>query len=190
MEERAGRDFMITQKNKRTHALILQFIFIPINRLRTLTSYPSIRKRITLLLILVGFLLSCTPDLYDDPIPPVIFEDIVLPLTLPENIGLATDGGFRDISLAYPSAGVRGIIVYRKNSTTYLAFEKNCSYQPNSACATVNVHVSTFFLEDPCCASTFNWDGFPSGGPAWQPLRQYVTILNGTVLTITDDVVF
>ncbi len=180
---------MITQKNKLTPSLLRHRFDITIPSMSVLQAVSTLRKEITLLILFVSFL-SCTPDLYDDPIPPVIFEDIVLPLTLPENIGLATDGGFRDLSLAYPSGGVRGIIVYRKNSTTYLAFEKNCSYQPNSACATVNVHVSTFFLEDPCCASTFSWDGFPSGGPAWQPLRQYVTILNGTVLTITDDIVF
>lgn len=180
---------MITQKNKLNHSLLIHFSGIPITTMRFLPTFSSSGKGIALLLFLVAYLNSCTPDLYDDPIPPVIFEDIVLPLTLPENIGLATDGGFRDLSLAHPNAGVRGIIVYRKNSTAYLAFEKNCSYQPNSACATVNVHVSTFFLEDPCCASTFNWDGFPSGGPAWQPLRQYATFLNGTVLTITDDIV-
>jgi hypothetical protein len=189
MEERAGRDFMITQKNKLTLSLLRHRIAIPIPCMSVVPAFSVLRKEIALLLLFVVSFLSCTPDLYDDPIPPAIFEDIVLPLTLPENNGLATLG-FRDLSLAYPNAGVRGIIVYRKNSTTYLAFEKNCSYQPNSACATVNVHSSTFFLEDPCCASTFSWDGFPSGGPAWQPLRQYVTILNGTVLTITDDIVF
>lgn len=136
---------------------------------------------------IILFLTACTPDLSDDPIPPVIFEDIVLTLSLPENTTLNTDGGYRDLSQAYPASGVRGIIVYRKNASTYLAFERNCSFQPNSACATVDVHNSTLFLQDACCGSTFTWDGNPSGGPAWRPLRQYATILNGNQLTITDE---
>ena len=130
--------------------------------------------------------LSCSPELSDDPIPPIIFEDIVLTLTLPENINLNKDGGYRDLSLAYPNGGVRGIIVYRKNAITYLAFEKNCSYLPNEAGSTVDVHSSTLYMLDASCGSTFNWDGNPTGGPAWRPLRQYETILNGVQLTITD----
>ena len=128
---------------------------------------------------------NCSPDLSDDPIPFAAFEDIVLNLSLPENNDLNTKG-YRYLG---GSAGVRGIIVYKKSATEYLAFERNCSYNPNSACATVDVHVSTFFMQDACCSSTFDWDGFPTGGPAWRPLRQYVTSLNGTLLTITDDMV-
>lgn len=143
--------------------------------------------KIFLILLIVSQLNSCSPELNDDPIPPAVFEDIILTLTLPENINLSTDGGYRDLSQAYPGAGVRGIIVYRKNATTYLAFEKNCSYLPNNAGATVDVHISTLFMQDASCGSIFSWDGNPNGGPAWQPLRQYETFLNGVQLTITDE---
>lgn len=127
---------------------------------------------------------SCSPDLTDDPIPVAFFDDIILNLSLPENSELTTVG----YKYLGGSAGVRGIIVYKKNATTYLAFERNCTYQPNSACATVDVHSSTFFMQDACCGSMFNWEGNPTGGPAWRPMLQYVTILSGTQLIITDEI--
>ncbi len=134
---------------------------------------------ITLLLLTI----SCNPDLVDDPIPRKIFPDIIITLT--NYPALLSDGGYILIN----DGGVRGIILYRKNSTTYLAFERNCTFQPNDACATVDVHVSTLFMQDTCCGSSFNFDGTPSGGPAWRPLQQYETSLSNNMLTITDLIV-
>ncbi|MDL5045559.1 hypothetical protein QQ054_05835 [Oscillatoria amoena NRMC-F 0135] len=127
---------------------------------------------------------TCSPDLSDDPIPPATFANIFINLSLPENLLLNTDGASK-----YFSGGVRGLIVHRVSASTYRAFERNCSYQPNNACATVGVHVSTLFMEDSCCGSTFNFNGDPADGPAWRPLRQYLTILNGNELTVTDEVI-
>lgn len=130
-------------------------------------------------------ILSCTPGRYDDPVPFIPFVDIVINLNLPEFIALRSDGGFVQVN-----GGVRGIIVYRVNSTTYLAYERNCSFRPNEACATVNVHTSGLFMEDPCCGSSFNFsDGNPSGGPAWRPLVRYRTQLSGLTLTISSEVI-
>ncbi|MCU0398850.1 MAG: hypothetical protein MUC73_12200 [Cyclobacteriaceae bacterium] len=120
----------------------------------------------------------------DDPIPPAVFADIVINLTYPEFNDLNSQG-YHYMS---GDVGVRGLIIHKKSPTEYLVFERNCSYQPNSACATVEVHSSTLFMQDVCCGSIFNWDGNPTGGPAWRPLRQYVSYLNGTELTITDEI--
>lgn len=130
-------------------------------------------------------LLACEPEMVDDPIPYQPFSTITINLNLPEYTSLRTDGGFQYLN----DGGVRGIILYRKNSTTYLAFERNCSFQPNDACATVEVHSSTLYMMDACCGSTFDFSGLPTGGPAWRPLRQYQTFLTGSQLTITDEVV-
>lgn len=144
----------------------------------------SIRKSKFIFLTL--FLVACTRDLYDDPIPIIPFVDIVINLNLPEYASLRTDGGSKELS----TGGVRGIIVYRQNATTYLAYERNCSYHPNEACATVNIHSSGFYMIDPCCNSNFTLeDGTPTGGPAWRPLLQYFTQLSGSTLTITDEVI-
>ncbi|MEJ1239065.1 hypothetical protein WBG78_13100 [Chryseolinea sp. T2] len=126
---------------------------------------------------------SCSTDPSDDPIPTVSFPDKVLNLNLPENIGLRSKGGSKTVK-----DGVRGIIIYCVDVGIYHAYERNCSYRPNEACATVNIDVSTLFMTDPCCGSNFDFNtGMPSGGLAWRPLRQYRTKFNGTDLVITDE---
>lgn len=131
-------------------------------------------------------LVACSRDLSDDPIPIIPFADVVINLGLPEYFSLQTDGGFKELN----TGGVRGIIIYRVNSSTYFAYERNCSYRPNEACATVNVHSSGLFMTDPCCNSSFNFsDGNPSGGPAWRQLQRYRTQLSGSTLTISDEVI-
>ncbi|HPW64414.1 MAG TPA: hypothetical protein PLJ13_19140 [Cyclobacteriaceae bacterium] len=139
-------------------------------------------KFFLILLSLVG----CTRDLSDDPIPMIPFVDVVINLNLPEYLSLRTDGGNKELS----TGGVRGLIIYRVSASSYIAYERNCSYHPNEACATVNVHSSGFFMIDPCCSSNFSFtDGTPTGGPAWRPLQRYRTQLNGTTLTISDEII-
>jgi hypothetical protein len=135
-----------------------------------------------LVIMLCGFP-SCNNGISDLPIPDAFFAEITFNLNQPQYITLKSDGGLVAID-----GGVRGIILYRKNATTYLAFERNCSYQPNDACATVEPHSSNLFLIDVCCGSSFDLeDGKPTGGAAWRPLRIYKTYLVGDDLTITAD---
>ena len=130
-------------------------------------------------------ILACSPDLSDDPIPFIPFVDVVINLNLPQYIALRSDGGYAEVS-----GGVRGIIVYRQNSSTYMAYERNCSFRPNEACATVNIHNSGLFIIDPCCNSSFNFsDGNPSGGPATRPLARYRTQFSNPTLTISSEVI-
>jgi hypothetical protein len=136
--------------------------------------------------IVLCLLFSCEPQLTDEPIPLVTFVDQVCNLGFPEFSSLRVDGGYKEFN----KIGVRGVIVYRVSPTTFRAYERNCSYHPNEAGATVNIHSSGLFLEDSSCGSSFNFsDGQPSGGPAWRPLRQYHTDITGNVLTITADVI-
>jgi nitrite reductase/ring-hydroxylating ferredoxin subunit len=136
--------------------------------------------------LILLILVACTRDLSDDPIPNIPFADVVINLGLPDYFSLQTDGGFKELN----TGGVRGIILYRVNSATYFAYERNCSYRPNEACATVNVHNSGLFMTDPCCNSSFNFsDGNPSGGPAWRQLQRYRTQLSGSTLTISDEII-
>jgi len=133
----------------------------------------------------LSLIAGCEPDLSDDAIPWQPFDVININLNLPEYIGLKTDG-----RSMYIDGGVRGIILYRQNASSYFAFERNCSFQPNSACATVDVHVSTLYMLCPCCSSTFDLaTGYPTGGAAWRPLRKYDASLNGSTLTITDEII-
>jgi hypothetical protein len=185
MDERAGRDFMIISKQHLGQLYSLKRNPVLWNKTNVCRFNYSARFFLNLLIGLVLlFTSSCSPELVDDPIPPAVFDDIVINLTLPEFNGLNAQG-YHYIG---GNAGVRGLILHKKSPNEYLVFERNCSYQPNSACATVEVHSSTLFMQDACCGSIFNWDGNPTGGPAWRPLRQYVSYLNGTVLTITDEI--
>ena len=145
--------------------------------------FMIIRKsKIALLLLLV----ACSTDPVDDPIPIVPFQDIVINLSLPEYFSLQQDKGFKLLN----NGGVRGIILYRQSSTSYIAYERNCSLQPNDACATVDVHSSGLFMIDPCCTSSFDFvTGDPTGGPAWRPLRRYRTQYQNNTLTITDEII-
>lgn len=137
-------------------------------------------------IIALVFLASCSQDLSDDNIPPAHFPDIVINLSLPSNIALASKGGYKEIN----DAGVRGIIVYCEELGIYHAYERNCSFSPNDACATVNVDPSGLFMIDPCCNSSFDFTtGEPIGGSAWRPLRKYETIANGSELIITETIV-
>lgn len=137
-------------------------------------------------LLLLVCLTACTNEMSDDPIPFQAFPDKVIDLTLPEYVNLNTDKGFKYID----DLGVRGILLYRHSSNNYIAYERNCSYHPNDACATINVHSSNLYMIDPCCNSTFTFpEGEPDDGPAWRPLQQYRTSLSGSTLTITDDVI-
>jgi hypothetical protein len=136
-------------------------------------------------LSLLALLLSCKPDLTDDPIPYIPFSPVVVNINLPEFQSLRSNG-FATLD----DVGVRGLIIYRVNSTTYHAYERNCSYQPNEACATVDIHSSNLYMTDPCCNSNFEFStGNPVGGVAWRPLRRYHTSFTGTELTITDEIV-
>jgi nitrite reductase/ring-hydroxylating ferredoxin subunit len=140
--------------------------------------------------IAVLLVCGCGRDLSDDPIPVANFPDVTFNIIFPEYQPLQVDHGFKLISkVGAVNIGVRGVIVYRINSTSYLAYEVNCSYHPNDAGANVNPNVSGLYMTCAGCGSNFSFtDGSPMGGVAWRPLRRYRTELSGTNLTITSDI--
>jgi hypothetical protein len=139
---------------------------------------------VLILIVLAGFI-SCKPDESDDEIPYVPFADININLGLPEFFPLQASGGYKLIN----EGGVKGIILYHHPGGEYYAFERNCSYHPNDACSTVDVDFTGVRMTDSCCGSSFNFDGNPVNGPAWRPLRRYVTIHSANQVTITSDIV-
>ena len=124
---------------------------------------------------------ACDDEIIEDGIPVIIVNETIN-LNNYQYQPLNFIGGF-----AYLNAGVRGIIIYRQSLNEYIAIERNCTFQPLDECADVSVDNSTLFLIDSCCNSTFDFNGFPTGGPATLPLRQYRTILNENLLTITNE---
>lgn len=143
----------------------------------------TINKMALIILSFVLILFSCNEDVPRDEIPYATFDDISISLDLPAYNDLSFDGGYITLS-----QGVRGIIIYRENASTFHVYERNCSYRPYEACATVEVHSSELFMFDPCCNSNFSFEtGYPTSGPAQFPLRKYQSSFSGRVLTITDE---
>ncbi|MAD50141.1 MAG: hypothetical protein P8I29_00205 [Flavobacteriales bacterium] len=134
-------------------------------------------KFFTFLLIFIG-LLSCTKDENIIPNVPVNFR-----------IQASELGGVGSAIYTPEVYGVRGIIIYHKNSNEYVAFERACSYRPSNNCEVIqlNDELNPSFLTDSCCSSNFLLDdGTPFSGPALLPLKQYVTSFDGTYVYISN----
>ncbi len=140
----------------------------------------SIRSKLMGFCLISGLLWACDSTDPQDQIPPAIVNETIN-LTNQQYQSLQFIGGTVAIT-----GGVRGILIYRATIDEYRAFERNCSYQPLDVCALVEVESSGLFMIDSCCTSTFNFDGFPTGGPASLPLRVYNTSLQGNFLVITN----
>ena len=89
-----------------------------------------------LVIFALSSLCSCDPEVYDGI--PYVFVEIDINLNLTDYLDLQRDGGF-----VYIMGGVKGIIIYRKNVTTYYAFEQNSPVNPSAACAIVEVDMAT-----------------------------------------------
>jgi hypothetical protein len=164
----------LEKKVERAFMSILSLNVMPLKRTRQLI-------RLTIALFC---LIGCQPDRSDDVIPYQAFGSIYVNMNLPEYASLRATGNSQ-----YLTGGVKGIILYRASANTIYAFERNCSFQPNEACSTVEIHISGLYMEDPCCASVFDFTGNPTGGPAWRKLNRYDTQFDGSTLTITDQLV-
>ena len=137
-------------------------------------------SKVILIQIFCSLLIACESSGPEDQIPAAIVNETIN-LTNQQYLSLQFVGGYVTIS-----GGVRGIIIYHAPNGQYRAFEQNCSFEPLNTCARVEVDGSGLFLIDSCCTSTFNFDGFPTGGPASLPLRLYNTIVQGNLLTIIN----
>lgn len=140
---------------------------------------------------LVGLVLaagSCGSKNNAQPLIPNVPVNLSLNLTNQEYVNLRFDNGAVMLPANGPAGtgGVKGVIVVRQNAGSYLAFERNCPFQPYDACALVSVDRSRLFLRDSCCNSQFDLRGQITGGPSPLPLKQYSASLQGNLLSITN----
>jgi nitrite reductase/ring-hydroxylating ferredoxin subunit len=111
---------------------------------------------------------------------PNVGVDINIYTNDPSFNNITTIGGW-----VYITGGARGILVYRKSSSEFMAYDRNCTYQSGDPCATVFVDASDIVAVDTCCHSKFHmYDGSVLQGPAVLPLKTYNTTFDGTVLHI------
>lgn len=110
------------------------------------------------------------------------FAPININLSYPQYQRLKLDGGYQYMD----DGGMKGIILYRQDESTYIAYERLCSLDDEPP---VSVDGSGLFMKG--CNSTYSFsDGYPTGGPATRPLMKYRTSLNGTTLVITDELAY
>jgi len=135
-------------------------------------------KKLFYLLLLAFLANSCRKDNnnYVESVP----VDIYLYTNNPSFVNVSVVGGW-----VYITGGVRGILVYRKSNTEFMAYDRNCTYQSSEACATVVVDNTNIVAVDTCCHSRFSiYDGSVFQGPAAAPLKAYNTTFDGSVLHI------
>ena len=132
---------------------------------------------ITILVIIIS-VASCKKNTTDGV--PVTAVDISLYTNNPSFVNLNAVGGW-----IYIAGGVRGILVYRQSTTQFMAYDRNCTYQPSNPCAIVYVNSTNILAVDTCCKSKFSiYDGSVTQGPAALPLKAYNTTFDGNVLHI------
>ena len=110
---------------------------------------------------------------------PFVQVEVNINLNNPAYFDLSIPGGW----IYYP-AGSKGLIIYRKNQTDFIAMDRHCPYRPQDGCS-VDVDQSAVFAEDDCCGSQFGInDGSILQGPATQSLRIYNTTYDGVFLRV------
>lgn len=134
-------------------------------------------------------LFACGSKTDAQPQIPYAPVNLSLSLAAQEYAPLRFDNGAVTVPAKGPAGngGVKGVIVVRQSASNFLAFERNCPYQPYNACALVSLdRNSRLFMRDSCCTSQFDLKGQVTGGPAPLPLKQYSVSVQGNLLTITN----
>ena len=130
------------------------------------------------IIVIIISVASCKKNTQDSI--PITAVDIYLYTNNPSFVNLNAVGGW-----IYTAGGVRGILVYRQSTTQFMAYDRNCTYQPSLPCSTVVVDATNILAKDTCCHSKFSiYDGSVTQGPAVLPLKAYSTTFDGNVLHI------
>jgi nitrite reductase/ring-hydroxylating ferredoxin subunit len=128
------------------------------------------------LMLIVCSWLSCKKD---NNAVPVVYTDVYLYTTDPAFAPLNATSGY-----AYVAGGSKGILVFRKSQTEFMAYDRHCTYKVENG-NIITVDASGLLAVDAACNSKFLiTDGSPSQGPAINPLKRYQTAFDGTVLHI------
>lgn len=128
-----------------------------------------------ILMFAVGLLLASCSQNAVHPVPNVPF-DISINITLPSYSSLQGVSGF-----AYVNGGSRGIIVYRRGISDFIAFDRHSPADLDGSCEQPLVPDAGNFLmlNDTCNTAQFSlYDGSPVSGSEFG-LRQYVVTWDG-----------
>ena len=136
------------------------------------------RKSIVIILLLAAFFMGCD-NTYHPTIPHRKVDFTIYPNDV-MYYRLNTYGGYE-----YFTGGVSGIVVYRLDEWTFMAYDRSCSYDWEENTSWIWVHPNGIMLIDSLCGSTYNiLDGNVIEGPAIWPLYQYKTRYDGVQLRV------
>jgi len=123
-------------------------------------------KTTTLFILVLLIVFSCRKN--EDLIPNVSVNEYIN-LNLPSYSNLNAVNNW----IYYP-AGAKGLIIFRKSTTEFVAYERACTYDPNTSGAVVYMLPNGIDAKDSICGSKFFiFDGSIINGPASRPLQQY-----------------
>lgn len=112
---------------------------------------------------------------------PDVPVNIAINIYQPDFFNLTVPSGW-----VYITGGSRGIIVYRKSTTEFVALERHSPFEPQDNCAVV-VNEDNVIISDPCSDS--QWlitDGTIVQGPTAFALETYRTSFSDPILYITN----
>ncbi|MBC7426791.1 MAG: hypothetical protein H7321_09675 [Bacteroidia bacterium] len=118
---------------------------------------------------------------------PYVYVSIQVFKSLSENTYLATPGTYK-----YLTGGYKGIILAHTLDDKYLAFDRTCTFHPETSCAIIELDSATFNnyycgkKTNHCCDSRYQADGFVVNGPATQPLKSYNVSQDANYIYITN----
>jgi nitrite reductase/ring-hydroxylating ferredoxin subunit len=114
---------------------------------------------------------------------PNVYCNLTIYVNDPQNISLTTVNGWK-----YFEGGNRGVVVFRKSQTEFVAYDRTCPYKPGDEASIVEVDTTNnILLKDVSCTSQFLLgDGTPVSGPAVIPLKMFRVTFDGTVLRVTN----
>lgn len=143
-------------------------------------------KKITALLLLFAFILSCSSDnvRYKNPYIPDYGFSITIDANLPLYSGLLSP--INPILITNENVGANGIIVMKISNTDYRAWEANCPNQYLSACSRMIINgVNAKCPCDEIEYSLFNGVGVDGQGEyTMKPYR--VDILENNVIRVSN----
>jgi hypothetical protein len=132
------------------------------------------KVRIILTFLVFLLLWSCKKTKYH-PVPSIA-TDITIDINLPSYIALTGVSGW-----AYVNGGSRGIIVFRRGTDEFIAFDRHSPADPEGSCEVPLTPDPDNFLTlvDSCNNATFSlYDGAPQSNSEFG-LRQFQTSWNG-----------
>ncbi len=111
---------------------------------------------------------------------PQVPVNLYLNLNNPEYFDLQPVNGF-----VYEEGGYRGIVIFQRAQSDYVAYDRASPYDPTNDCAKIYVDQTRLIAVDSCSGSEFQmYDGSVVKGPAEYPLKMYQTSFDGSILYI------